>query len=256
MTRRALILVASALAACATPGMAEQSAPGPTAEETQTLELASLETLMALTSPAVPVADAAWTSALARNRKTVYLTFDDGPRPHATENVLDILDDEGVRATFFLVGKKAVVHPEIVQQIVRRGHTIGNHTYMHMMPWGKNRKIYVEDALKNRKLLEDLAGAPVPLFRPPGGNLRMIGEIEKAGMKPVLWTTLSGDCAEGKAPAYLKGVISLQEERRPIFHYPMIVLMHDPSTRTAEALPKIIAYFRKNAYRFSADWDD
>jgi peptidoglycan/xylan/chitin deacetylase (PgdA/CDA1 family) len=256
MTRRVHIFLALALASCATPGMAEQPGPGPAADHAQTLELASLETLMAMTTPAVPVADAAWTSALARDRKTVYLTFDDGPRPHATENVLDILDDEGVRATFFLVGKKAVLHPDIVQEIVRRGHTIGNHTYTHMMPWGKNRKLYVEDALKNRKLLEDIAGVPVPLFRPPGGNLRMIGEIEKAGMKPVLWTTLSGDCAEGKAPAYLKSIISLQEERRPIFHYPMIVLMHDPSTRTAEALPKIIAYFKKNGYRFSADWDD
>jgi peptidoglycan/xylan/chitin deacetylase (PgdA/CDA1 family) len=122
------------------------------------------------------------------------------------------------------------------------------------MPWGENAKRYVSDALHGRQVLEDIAGVPVPLMRPPGGNLRLVEDIEAAGMRVALWNTLSGDCRAGQSPDYLLSLIRMQEGLRPMFHYPMIVLMHDTSTRTAQALPKIIDFFRKSGYDFLADW--
>ncbi len=242
------------LAACSTPGMAEQVSAQQPARETQVLNITDLASFEQMIRTAVPAAEKSWTSSLAFDRKGVYLTFDDGPKPYATENVLDILDREGVKGTFFLIGHKAEKHPHIVKDMIRRGHTIGNHTYSHIMPWGKNRKIYVSDAVHGRKVLEDIAGIPVPLMRPPGGNLRLVEEIEAAGMRAVLWNTLSGDCKSGQPPAYLLSLIKMQEGLRPMFRHPMIVLMHDTSTRTAQALPRIIDFFRKSGYDFLSDW--
>jgi peptidoglycan/xylan/chitin deacetylase (PgdA/CDA1 family) len=240
------------LSACSTTGMAGQDpGPGPDTHAPGLKDLASFEQMI---RTAVPAAGKPWTSALAFERKSVYLTFDDGPKPYATERVLDILDREGVKGTFFLIGHKAEKHPDIVKDMVLRGHTIGNHTYSHIMPWGGNAKRYVSDALHGRQVLEDIAGVPVPLMRPPGGNLRLLEDIEAAGMQPALWTTLSGDCKSGQPPAYLLSLIKMQEGLRPMFHYPMIVLMHDTSTRTAEALPRIIEFFRHRGYDFLADW--
>lgn len=242
------------LGACSTPGMAEQSSAHDETEGSYFLNIESLDSFQQMIGTGFPVADRSWTSTLACGQKSVYLTFDDGPKPYATENVLDILDSKKVKGTFFLIGRKAEKHPDIVREIVNRGHTVGNHTYSHIMPWGENYKRYLADAIKGKKLLEEITGREVRLMRPPGGNLRLINEIEKKGMKVVLWTTLSGDCAAGKPPAYLLSLIKMQEEFRPLFHYPMIILMHDTSTRTAKALPKIIDFLKKKGYRFRADW--
>jgi peptidoglycan/xylan/chitin deacetylase (PgdA/CDA1 family) len=249
-------VVASLLffAGCASPGLAEQSSSSPEDAGSYILNLRSLSDFEKMVRTVVPATERPWTSSLEYGKKRVYLTFDDGPKPYATQNVLDILDREHVKGTFFLIGRKAEERPEIVREIVRRGHTVGNHTYSHMMPWGKNRKLYVEDAVKGRKLLEEITGRQVDLFRPPGGTHRLMDEIEAKGMKIVLWTTLSGDCASGITPGYLLHMIKQQEKLRPTFHYPMIILMHDTSTRTAAALPEIIAYLKKRGYTFTADW--
>ena len=72
-----------------------------------------------------------FTSLSQTSQKTAYLTFDDGPSPNITTKILDILDEENVKATFFVIGKKVEEHPEIVKDAYYRGHYIANHTYSH-----------------------------------------------------------------------------------------------------------------------------
>ena len=246
------------LSSCAATGAAgEDGASPPPGAPVPSLPAGDLESdsgLLDLVRAALPAPDAAWPSTSTFGQKSVFLTFDDGPKPYKTTKVLAVLEKENVKATFFLIGRKAEENPLIVDQIVRGGHTVGNHSYSHMMAWGRKLDPYVEDAVKGREVLERMTGRPVPLYRSPGGNLRLIEEVGKIGMKFVLWTTLSGDCASGQGPGYLLHLVKRQERERTIFHYPMIILMHDTATRTAEALPGIIAFLRKKGYKFQSEW--
>lgn len=100
------------------------------------------------------------------SEKCVYLTFDDGPIPEVTPWVLDLLDRYGVKATFFMVGQNAERHPELLEEVRRRGHAIGNHTLHHMQGAKVTTRSYLRDVEEAGRLLQ------TPLFRPPHGWLR------------------------------------------------------------------------------------
>lgn len=99
-------------------------------------------------------------------RKRVFLTFDDGPIPEVTPWVLDVLDRFGVKATFFMVGQNVERHPELLEEMVRRGHAVGNHTLHHLKGAGVTTMTYIRDAA------EGAAITGSNLFRPPHGWLR------------------------------------------------------------------------------------
>ncbi len=101
-----------------------------------------------------------------RKRRTVFLTFDDGPIPKVTPWVLDTLDHYGVKATFFLVGDNVRRHPELLEEILHRGHSVGNHTMNHL----QSIKVTTRTYLRNVALADRLIGSR--LFRPPHGLLR------------------------------------------------------------------------------------
>ncbi len=120
--------------------------------------------------------------------RTVYLTFDDGPHPEATPAVLDVLEKHGIKATFFLLGKNVVAHPEIVESLKTKGHTIGNHGMNHLNGWNTSADTYAKDVMAGK----ELTGSS--LFRPPYGKLtfaqyRMLRKTEKL----VFWDVISGD---------------------------------------------------------------
>lgn len=98
--------------------------------------------------------------------KRVFLTFDDGPIPEITQWVLDMLDSFDVKATFFMVGQNAERHPELVEEILRRGHRTGNHTLHHLQGAKVTTRRYLRDVCEADRLLH------TPLFRPPHGWLR------------------------------------------------------------------------------------
>jgi peptidoglycan-N-acetylglucosamine deacetylase len=100
---------------------------------------------------------------------TVALTFDDGPDEEFTPQVLDVLAAHRVRATFFLVGRRARNHPELVRRIVSDGHAVGSHTWSHPRPWTIGGLETLREYRAGRRAIEDLAGRDVPLFRPPKG---------------------------------------------------------------------------------------
>ena len=95
--------------------------------------------------------------------KVVYLTFDDGPIPGITPWVLDLLDEYGIKATFFLVGDNVRKHPEEFRMIVERGHRVGNHTFNHIKGPSYKASSYVANVEKANELIQS------DLFRPPHG---------------------------------------------------------------------------------------
>lgn len=98
-----------------------------------------------------------------RGRKVVYLTFDDGPVPEVTPWVLDVLERYGVRATFFMVGDNVRRHPELLEEVKRRGHSYGNHTMHHLQGLKERNKKYFRDITEASELIDST------LFRPPHG---------------------------------------------------------------------------------------
>lgn len=99
-------------------------------------------------------------------KKRVFLTFDDGPIPEVTPWVLDVLDRYGVKATFFMVGQNVERHPELLEEVRRRGHAIGNHTLHHIQGASATTLRYMRDAAEGAALTGST------LFRPPHGWLR------------------------------------------------------------------------------------
>lgn len=99
----------------------------------------------------------------------IALTFDDGPSPDSTPLLLDLLNHYNLQATFFVVGKKAAAHPELITQILAQGHTIGNHSYRHdYLLMLRSQKKLAEDIHRTQEILKEFGIQPL-LFRPPAG---------------------------------------------------------------------------------------
>lgn len=101
-----------------------------------------------------------------RGRKMVYLTFDDGPIPEVTPWVLDTLDRYGIKATFFLVGDNVRRNPALLDEIIARGHSYGNHTMNHLQGFKVTKRRYMRNITEANELINS------PLFRPPHGLMR------------------------------------------------------------------------------------
>lgn len=122
------------------------------------------------------------------NKKVLYLTFDDGPIPGVTPWVLDILDLYNVKATFFCVGENVEKYPEIYNDILKRGHRTGNHTYNHKRGFLNDTKAYVSNIDKAAGFIES------DLFRPPHGDLRISQlKILRKKYEIVQWDVISRD---------------------------------------------------------------
>jgi peptidoglycan/xylan/chitin deacetylase (PgdA/CDA1 family) len=129
------------------------------------------------------------------------LTFDDGPNPAWTPQLLDILGSRGVRATFFLVGQFAKAEPLLTRSIADAGHLIGNHTWSHpnlaMTAPARGR----EELIRTKETLEQITGKPVRHFRPPFGARRpdVLATARRLGLTPVLWNAMTSDWSEKSA---------------------------------------------------------
>ena len=121
----------------------------------------------------------------------VALTFDDGPDPIATPLILDAVETMGWRATFFCLGSQARRSPELVRDIVERGHEIGVHGELHRSHLLRTAPDVTRDVTEARDLLEDLTGRPVRWFRPPYGAVAAstLVAAHRTGLRLVLWTT-------------------------------------------------------------------
>jgi peptidoglycan/xylan/chitin deacetylase (PgdA/CDA1 family) len=122
------------------------------------------------------------------DEKKVYLTFDDGPIPELTEEILDILSKYNAKATFFCVGENVARNPEIYAKILEQGHATGNHTHRHLKGWSSSFDEYIGDVEAAAKLIDS------SLFRPPYGliSYRQARELSKH-YQVVMWSVLTKD---------------------------------------------------------------
>lgn len=121
-------------------------------------------------------------------QKKIYLTFDDGPISGLTTDILHILGEYKAQATFFCVGENAERHPQILDQITKQGHLLGNHSHQHISGWKTAVKPYVENVHRASESIKS------NLFRPPYGqiNYQQIKALNK-DYKIIMWSILSGD---------------------------------------------------------------
>jgi len=181
-------------------------------------------------------------------KKLVALTFDDGPDPLYTGNVLQILKQYKVPATFFVVGENAAAHPDIIQQELRAGHEIENHTYTHADLSLANASGTEEEIQKTDALLVRMLDRDIKYFRPPKKLFRSetIDIAERNGYQTVLWTICVENAQSPTPRAMAKRVI---DAARP----GMIILAHDgrmDRSQTLLALPIIIKAFQEQGYQF------
>lgn len=193
---------------------------------------------------------------------TAYLTIDDGPDIYTTQ-ILQILAEHNVPATFFVIGYNNSGNDNIYRNILEQGHTLGNHTMTH-----KLNKIYLskdafmEDLLRLEDLLEQKAGVRPDIIRFPGGSSNtvaapgvmkeIIAELAVRGYDYFDWNISTGDCNTSLTAAQLTANVVSQADRRT--GQDLVVLMHDTYVNhaTVEALPRIIEELQRRGYTFAA----
>lgn len=180
----------------------------------------------------------------------VYLTFDDGPSSN-TDNILDILDEYGVKATFFVVGKTDETSVAGYKRIVEEGHTLGMHSYSHRYSQiYSSKEAFAEDLQKLQEYLYEVTGVWSRYYRFPGGSSNTTSKVDMKELIEYLgeqdisyfdWNIVSGDAVSYNlsAESIYQNCITKIEDYDNI-----IILMHDAQARntTVEALPRVIEY--------------
>ncbi|MCK9525815.1 MAG: polysaccharide deacetylase family protein [Limnochordia bacterium] len=180
----------------------------------------------------------------------IALTFDDGPDGKNTALLLDLLAEEEVSATFFVLGEQALQYPDLLRRIASEGHELGNHSFSHPdMRKLTNEHILQEELESTSQLITDLTGLAPMLMRPPYGALRdeTIEFLAEGGWTIINWSidSFDWDTEQNSASEITQKVLKYR-------HPGAIVLMHtgDGLDGTITALPAIIASLREEGYRF------
>ena len=166
----------------------------------------------------------------------ISITFDDGPHPEFTPKVLSLLKEYNAKATFFLIGKNAEMHPNFVQQILNEGHTVGNHSYSHSKNFGffSAEKVAAELRQTN-SILKKITGKEVKLFRPPFGvtNPNIKHALKKTGHLSIGWNKRSFDTTNLSEKRILRRITSNLKKGD-------IILLHDSSAKTVAVLEQLL----------------
>jgi peptidoglycan-N-acetylglucosamine deacetylase len=188
-------------------------------------------------------ADCLYPEALFRIKtpdKVLYMTFDDGPDPVSTPQLLDILARHNIKALFFCIGNAAEKNADIMKQIIGRGHVIGNHGYSHLDGWQTDSVKYTEDVHRASSFTSD------KIFRPPFGRLSVKQKRELSGSyKIVFWDIIAYDFdgAFGRE----KSLSVLKRKIRP----GSIIVLHDKVASCANTIvEEFINFAKKEGYRF------
>jgi chitin deacetylase len=184
---------------------------------------------------------------LAKDDKLIALTFDDGPWPGYTAQILEILKKNDVKATFFVVGQVLNNYPDLGKRIVTEGHTIGNHTWNHWYHYFNKQAASLEID-RTSDLIYKTTGTKTTLFRPPGGMLHngLAAYAKSKNYTVVMWSADSIDYALPSPPVLVNRVLKQASPGG-------IVLLHDgggPRKNTVAALPTMISKLKKQGYRF------
>jgi len=177
-----------------------------------------------------------------KDEKVIYLTFDDGPVPEVTPAVLDILDKYGIKATFFCVGDNVTKHPDIYENILQRGHHVGNHTHNHLKGFEHASETYLNNVKQASEVIDS------KLFRPPYGRitpkqLRLLCKEYKV----VLWDLITRDYNQKLSPDYIMKIV------KRLSRNGSVVVFHDSikaQKNMFAVLPKAIEFWQQEGYQF------
>lgn len=188
-----------------------------------------------------------------RQKKDIYLTFDDGPIPEITEFVLETLTQFNAKATFFCIGDNIRKHPDIFEKVIKAGHTIGNHTYNHLRGWDTEDGKYLANVKQcdieiSSKIKDESNNKK--LFRPPHGRIkRSQAKVLLPDYDIIMWDVLTADYDSGLSPErVLSKSIQYTENGS-------IVLFHDSikaNKSMSFALPRFLEYFSERDFRFQS----
>jgi len=181
--------------------------------------------------------------------KPIALTFDDGPWPNSTAQVLDVLKKSNVKATFFMVGMQVQKYPQLLKQVVANGHAIGNHTWSHQYDH-YNASAAAREIDRTAEIVYKTTGVKTSLFRPPAGILNngLVSYAHEKKYAVVMWSVDSKDWRSRRTTrqAFIDNVL---KEAKP----GGIVLLHDGGgdrSNTVQALPQLISQLKKHGYKF------
>ena len=174
--------------------------------------------------------------------KKIALTFDDGPHPRYTEQLLDGLKERNVVATFFVTGENAQNYPNIIRREQEEGHLIGNHTYSHIQLTSGNRETFREELVKTNEILENITGEKVSFVRPPYGSWDKSFEKE-LNMFPVLWNIDPLDWCSHNADCIAAKVVEKAGDGD-------IILMHDYYDTSVTAALEVVDVLQKRGFQF------
>lgn len=174
--------------------------------------------------------------------KKIAITFDDGPHPEYTPQLLEGLKERGVKATFFVIGASCEEYPELLEQIRADGHLIGNHTYTHIQLTSRNQENFEEELVKTNGIIRQITGEAPAYVRPPFGcwNEDLEGDIQ---MFPVMWTIDPQDWCTSSAKTVAHRVIENADEDA-------IILLHDCYQSSIDAAFMIIDALIGEGYEF------
>lgn len=176
-------------------------------------------------------------------KKTVYLTFDDGPIPEVTPWVLGLLDQYNIKATFFCVGENVYKYPELYQQVLNKGHLTGNHTYNHIQALKHETSYLLDNTHKAAQFIEST------LFRPPHGHMRIPQNLAlcKAGYQVIMWDVVTRDYSRYVSPD------QVLEKVKKYTRNGSIIVFHDSlkaEKNLRSALPRAIEWLLNEGYSF------
>lgn len=183
--------------------------------------------------------------------REVALTFDDGPHPESLRVILEHLQTYGVRATFFVVGKRVEEHPEWARRVVDAGHEIGNHTFTHhrLTSLSPEQAAWQVDACE--QAIVEATGVLPRFFRPPGmrHSEALLQRLKAKGYVTIGWSDAAKDFETESYKIADLTPDDIAERVLARVQNGGIVLLHD-TDQTAAALPRVISYLRVNGFRF------
>ena len=185
-----------------------------------------------------------------RNKENmIALTFDDGPHPRQTYEILNILKKYDIKATFFVIGVNVKNYPNVLKAVAESGHEIGNHTFSHKYVKGENGEKIINDLTQCNKMIYEACGIMPTLFRAPGGLMDDISVSNRqvfAQYKIIYWSIDTKDWDHHSPTQIAQNVLTTIKSGD-------IILMHDYigyNSPTAEALELIIPKLLERGYKF------
>jgi peptidoglycan/xylan/chitin deacetylase (PgdA/CDA1 family) len=179
--------------------------------------------------------------------RSICLTFDDGPHPEHTPQLLDVLKQHNVTATFFVIGEQAEKHPDLIRRMAAEGHAVGQHSFFHTEPTKTSAPQLMDEVRRTTTTLEKILGRPCPLFRPPKGHLtaKKLLALRKANLSIILWNVDPRDYRTDSA-----------DTLKTWFHnHPLksgdIILLHDIKPHAANLIPNLAKMARDQNLTFT-----